>query len=303
MKKIKKQSLDLVKENYWHKNVFDNLYYLFDSLRQKDKSYKDFSIREQREIDFYIGLINKKFDRDIKLLEIGVGYGRLAKKFKENKHKFNHSVEFHGLDLSDTMLALASGNVDEDKLYKGHMKDASKICYAHSFDAVVIAFTTFGYYQDETDNLETLKAIQQVLVEIGVVVIEQYPPVAEYKSLNNWSRSMTYKEYNELMGIDTDVLDGNMYHLDKTSELVPVNEYVTMYRGDCFYYKFNSNKKYLFRRNSYDIHLYTPKWFEENFKKIGFKNIEFHKDWQHGACLTNDDMLNSNVMICVAEKS
>lgn len=74
-----------------------------------------------------------------------------------------------GLDLSADSIAFAK-QYENDRLHFD-VHDMSKP-YHQKFDAIFNLFTSFGYFEEEDDNLNTIKAIKANLKENGVAVID-----------------------------------------------------------------------------------------------------------------------------------
>jgi len=74
-----------------------------------------------------------------------------------------------GLDLSAESIAYAK-QYENDRLHFD-VHDMSKP-YHQKFDAIFNLFTSFGYFEDEADNLNTIKAIKANLNENGIAVID-----------------------------------------------------------------------------------------------------------------------------------
>ena len=74
-----------------------------------------------------------------------------------------------GVDLSPNSIALASQYENDTLRFEVH--DMCKP-YPKQFDAVFNLFTSFGYFEHESDNLRTLKSIKAELNETGFGVID-----------------------------------------------------------------------------------------------------------------------------------
>ena len=74
-----------------------------------------------------------------------------------------------GVDLSSKSIAFAKVFETDTLTFKEY--DMSKV-YPKKFDAVFNLFTSFGYFENEEDNLNTLRSIKKELNEQGVGVID-----------------------------------------------------------------------------------------------------------------------------------
>jgi SAM-dependent methyltransferase len=74
-----------------------------------------------------------------------------------------------GADLSENSIAEASINTNETLHFKVHdMRET----FEEKYDAIFNLFTSFGYFENDEDNLITLKAIKESLSEYGFAVID-----------------------------------------------------------------------------------------------------------------------------------
>ena len=74
-----------------------------------------------------------------------------------------------GVDLSSKSIAFAKAFETDTLTFEEH--DMSKV-YPKKFDAVFNLFTSFGYFEKEEDNINTIKSIKKELNEQGVGVID-----------------------------------------------------------------------------------------------------------------------------------
>lgn len=98
-----------------------------------------------------------------KILDLACGKGRHSVYL----NKIGYNVT--GIDLSPHSIAYAKQFENETLHFDVH--DMSKP-YSQQFDAVFNLFTSFGYFEDEEDNLNTIKAIKANLNEKGIAVID-----------------------------------------------------------------------------------------------------------------------------------
>jgi hypothetical protein len=74
-----------------------------------------------------------------------------------------------GADLSENSINAASKSSNEKLHFVVH---DMRISFEEKFDAIFNLFTSFGYFEDDADNLTTLKAIRDSLSEYGFAVID-----------------------------------------------------------------------------------------------------------------------------------
>lgn len=97
------------------------------------------------------------------ILDLACGKGRHARYL----NKIGYVVT--GVDLSENNIEFAKQFENHNLHFDVH--DMSKP-YHKQFDAVFNLFTSFGYFDDENDNLNTIKAIKTNLNEFGFGVID-----------------------------------------------------------------------------------------------------------------------------------
>ncbi|KAA5823623.1 methyltransferase domain-containing protein [Algibacter amylolyticus] len=97
------------------------------------------------------------------ILDLACGKGRHALYL----NKIGYDVT--GVDLSENSIKFA-------KQFENHRLkfDVHNMCkpYHKEFDAVFNLFTSFGYFEDDADNLKTIKSIKEELNEFGFGVID-----------------------------------------------------------------------------------------------------------------------------------
>jgi len=97
------------------------------------------------------------------ILDLACGKGR------HSVYLNSMGYQVTGLDLSEESIAYAKQFENEHLHFDVH--DMSEP-YHQQFDAVFNLFTSFGYFKDEADNLETVKAIKSNLKSDGIGVID-----------------------------------------------------------------------------------------------------------------------------------
>lgn len=138
----------------WYASWFNTPFY---HILYKDRDYAEAE-------NFMFNLTNYlNIPEDGKILDLACGKGRHA--IYLNKMGFNVT----GVDLSENSIAHAK-QFENDTLHF----DVHDMCkpYHEQFDAVFNLFTSFGYFENEEDNLNTIKAIKSNLNEYGFGVID-----------------------------------------------------------------------------------------------------------------------------------
>ncbi len=138
----------------WFTSWFDSPYY---HILYKDRGF-DEAKSFMANLTSYLNI-----PKGGKILDLACGKGR-------------HSVYLNaigynvtGVDLSPHSIAYAKQF--ENKTLHFDVHDMSKP-YSQQFDAVFNLFTSFGYFENEEDNLNTIKAIKANLKNNGIGVID-----------------------------------------------------------------------------------------------------------------------------------
>lgn len=143
------------KTDGWFENWFDSVYYHI--------LYKN---RDLCEAELFIdNLINYlQPESSSKFLDLGCGRGR-------------HSVYLNkkgyaviGSDLSPSNIKFASQFENENLRFC--VEDMRKLKGEDQFDYVLNLFTSFGYFENEVDNYETIKCVSKALKPKGIFVLD-----------------------------------------------------------------------------------------------------------------------------------
>jgi SAM-dependent methyltransferase len=145
----------------WYKKWFSSKYYL--------DLYKHRDVSEARNL---IDLIQRTIDirKGSKILDVCCGEGR-------------HSIELAkrgydvtGFDLSEFLISQAKINLREtpEKNLKAKflIKDMRNFNFENSFDVAINVFSSFGYFEDDTENLKLFVNIHKSLKDNGYFVFD-----------------------------------------------------------------------------------------------------------------------------------
>ncbi len=138
----------------WYTSWFDTPYY---HILYKDRNYREAQVFMDN-LTHYLNL-----PENAKVLDLACGKGR-------------HSIYLNqlgftvlGADLSENSIAEAKKNTNQTLEFKVHdMREP----FEEKFDAIFNLFTSFGYFENDEDNLITLIAIKESLSEYGFAVID-----------------------------------------------------------------------------------------------------------------------------------
>ncbi len=138
----------------WYTSWFDTPYY---HILYKDRDHKEAQV-------FMDNLTNYlSLETGEKILDLACGKGRHS--IYLNQLGYNTT----GVDLSKNSIAYASQFENETLKFREH---DMCIPYPDKFSTVLNLFTSFGYFDKEEDNLNTIKAIKTNLNEKGFGVID-----------------------------------------------------------------------------------------------------------------------------------
>ncbi len=138
----------------WYASWFDTPFY---HILYKDRDYQE----AQHFMDNLTSYLN--LPENAKILDLACGKGR------HSIYLNSLGYDVTGADLSENSIAEASKSENETLHFKVH--DMRNTC-KQKYDAIFNLFTSFGYFENDNDNLTTLKAIHNSLNETGFACID-----------------------------------------------------------------------------------------------------------------------------------
>lgn len=138
----------------WFESWFDSPYY---HILYKERNFREAQVFMDN-LTQYLNLPDKA-----KVLDLACGKGRHAIYLNQLGY------DVTGADLSENSIADAKKNENKTLHFLVHDKRQP---LTEKFDAIFNLFTSFGYFEKEEDNLQTLQAIQESLTEYGFAVID-----------------------------------------------------------------------------------------------------------------------------------
>ncbi len=174
------------KAENWFASWFDTPYY---HILYKDRDYAEAQLFMDN-ITNYLNL-----PEDAKILDLACGKGRHSIYL----NKLGYDVT--GADLSENSIAEARKSENEKLHFAVH---DMRVPFEEKFDAVFNLFTSFGYFENDADNLTTLIAIKDSLSEYGFAVID-------FMNVNNVVENLVAQETKTIDGIDFHI---KRYHID-----------------------------------------------------------------------------------------
>lgn len=234
----------------WYASWFDTPFY---HILYKDRDYAE-AEAFMTNLTSYLNLPEKA-----KILDLACGKGR-------------HSIFLNalgydviGADLSENSITHAKQFENDTLHFKVH-----NMClpYGETFDAVFNLFTSFGYFENESDNLSTIKAIKADLNEFGFGVID-------FMNSNN--------VINNLVKKDTKTIDGIDFMMERRVE----NGYIIKDISFTF-----EDEDYQFQER---VKAFTLSDFENFFEKAGIYLLDIFGDYN----LNKFDANNSERLIMI----
>ena len=176
--------------NNWFASWFDTPYYHI--------LYKD---RDNEEAQLFMDNITQYLNlpENAKILDLACGSGR------HSIYLNQLGYDVTGADLSENSIAVASKHSNDTLHFVVHdMREP----FDEKFDAIFNLFTSFGYFEDDNDNLKTLKAICASLDEYGFGVID-------FMNVDHVIQNLVPEEVKTVEGIDFHikryVADGHIF--------------------------------------------------------------------------------------------
>lgn len=155
MRFLPSQEINMTKhKKQWYTSWFDSPFY---HILYKDRDH-DEAQSFMDTLTHYLNLPEKG-----KILDLACGKGR------HSMYLNTLGFDVTGVDLSENSIAFAKQFENETLHF--HVHDMCQP-FNQKFDAVFNLFTSFGYFEKEEDNLNTIKAIKENLNDYGFGVID-----------------------------------------------------------------------------------------------------------------------------------
>ncbi len=142
------------KSKNWFASWFDTDYY---HILYKDRDYEE-AQQFMDNLTHYLNLPEKA-----KILDLACGKGR------HSIYLNSLGFDVTGADLSENSIKEASKFSNETLHFKEH---DMRVTFEEKYDAIFNLFTSFGYFENDADNLKTLISIKESLTEYGFAVID-----------------------------------------------------------------------------------------------------------------------------------
>ncbi len=246
--------MDNTPSSKWFKDWFNSPYY--------HTLYKN---RDEKEAELFIdNLLNHlQLPANAVIEDVCCGKGRHA--IYLNKKGF----QVTGIDLSERSIEYATQF--ENSTLSFFVHDMRKLFRTNYFDAAFNLFTSFGYFENKKEEIQTLVAIGKGLKKNGILVIDYF----------NSNKILPHLPMKESKSID-----GIKFNIDKKLD----GEFITK----CIEVEENNKKHYFAEK----VRLLGLPDFEYLFDKAGFKLISTFGDYN----LSAFDKQNSERLIVIGVK-
>ncbi len=226
----------------WYKDWFNSKYYHTLYGKRNDEEAEAMLLN-------LLNILNLKPKQ--KVLDLACGKGRHSK-FLASK-----GLNVWGIDLSENSIECAKTYENEHLKFEVH--DMRKVYKPQYFDAVFNLFTSFGYFESFTDNLQTLKAVNENLKHNGLFIQDYLN--ADYVKAN-------IKEYHE------QEIEGIKFKIRKKIEFCAETESEMVVKT----INFNADNEYFHFEEK--VSLFTLSDFEAMYSMAGLEIENIYGNYQ-----------------------
>lgn len=239
----------------WFASWFDSPFYHILYKNRNDDEAKFF-------IDNLISYLNPP--KESLFLDLACGKGR------HSIYLNSKDIYVHGCDLSHQSIEIAKKSENDSLCFFEH--DMRENITNQKYDYILNLFTSFGYFEDASDNIKMLNSVSDALCENGTFVLDFFN---------------SYHVLENLVSYESKTIDNIRFEITKKV----INNFICKEIN----FEFES-KKYQFTEK---VEALTLQNFEEIFHKTGFKIIETFGDY----ALTTFDKEKSKRLILIAKKN
>jgi len=214
------------KKNEWFATWFDSPYYPI-LYRHRDEEEAQLALSN---ILQYVQL-----PAHSSVLDLGCGQGRHSRFLHAN------GFEVVGIDLSSASIAVAKTLAQGNQRYE--VQDMRTFAVEERVDAVFNLFTSFGYFDDQNDNLRVLERIAAHLKNHGLLVLDYlnaYPLLTHEEKSNRVEIDHLVFETRKFRQLDSiiktiDVHDaGVIHHFQERVQLITPDNFQHMLEASGF---------------------------------------------------------------------
>lgn len=147
----------------WWEGVFGEKYL---------KTYADIitPVKTKMQVDFLVKKL--KLKKGAAILDLACGHGRHSIELAKKGFKVT------GVDFSKYLIKIAQENAKNQNVDADFIRgDMRELPFKNKFDAVINIFTSFGYFNNEEDNVKVIKKISRALKPKGKFLIDLANPI------------------------------------------------------------------------------------------------------------------------------
>ncbi len=123
------------------------------------------SKRTKKEVRFIVSCLRAEGSK--KILDVACGYGRHTIELSRKGYRVD------GLDISKKAVLIARQEAKEKQVNANfYFGDIRKFEFDGKFDAAFNIFASFGYYENERENLKVLKQVFKILKKSGIFILD-----------------------------------------------------------------------------------------------------------------------------------
>lgn len=235
--------------------VDDYLYFYSDALTDE---------RTEAEVAAIQGYL--ELDHPVAILDLACGFGRHTNRLAALGHRLT------GVDRSPGFLEIARQDATRRGVQVDYRQgDMREIQFLNEFDRVLLAFTAFGYFEDDVNSL-VLKKIQNALKPGGLLIFDTLNRDLFLKLILPYI--VTEKEGNLMIDRNTfDPITGRSY-----------NRRITIRDG-------------VRKDKPFFVRLYNPNEIQELLQKAGFEMYKIYGGWENQPL-----SIDSRRMVIIARK-
>jgi len=142
----------------WWQSFFDESFLIYSFPRIKRS-------RTLRDVRFIEKVLAPR--RGARILDVCCGIGRHAIELAGKGYRVT------GVDITGQYLEVAAARARRRKIKLAlDRRDMRNLRYRDEFDAAILMWTSFGYFEDEKDNMKSLRAIYRALRPRGKFIID-----------------------------------------------------------------------------------------------------------------------------------
>ncbi len=226
----------MIKQTDWFQTWFNTKYY---HILYKNRDYEEARLF----IDALVKQLSpKQTDR---FLDLACGRGRHSVYLNEKGYNVL------GADLSEQSILFAKQS--ENETLKFLVNDMRNEIEGYRFDIILNLFTSFGYFDEEAEDLKVIQSAYNMLNEGGIMVID-------YLNVEQTIDNLVSFEIKKLEGLE--------FGITKFVEKGFIKKEIA-FKDAGTNFKFSEQVKVLYQEN-----------FEEMFEKVGFKVLNVFGDYQ-----------------------